>query len=174
MRMISQLGRWLRRDESRAVSDFSRHSTELVASLLKMAWFVEARDPYTGGHLWRVSRYAELLARAAGFREVDCARASLGGFLHDIGKLGLSDAILRKPGALTKDEMAIVRTHPEIGFRLLAGHPLAHLVSDAVLSHHERPDGPRREEDPDPGEQIIYAITYGDEIVCCFVPPSIP
>ena len=114
---------------------------QLMASLLSMAWFVEARDPYTGGHLWRVSRYARLLADAEGLSQADAATISIGGFLHDLGKIGVPDAILRKPDRLLEDEYAIIRTHPDIGLRMLAGHPLARLVSDAVGLHHERPDG---------------------------------
>ncbi len=114
---------------------------QLMHTLLAMAWVVEARDPYTGGHLWRVSRLAETLARRAGLGERDIARIAVGGFLHDLGKVGIPDAILRKPDRLTDDEFDIIRTHPAIGARLLAGHPLAALAVDAVLSHHERPDG---------------------------------
>lgn len=114
---------------------------ELLASLLVMAWMVEAKDPYTGGHLWRVSRYAELLAEQAGWDDADIARVAIGGFLHDLGKIGIPDAILRKPSRLDADELEIIRTHPEIGGRLLAAHPLAELVRPAVESHHERPDG---------------------------------
>ena len=113
----------------------------LLASLLAMAWVVEARDPYTGGHLWRVSRYAALLCERAGTSLAVCARVSVGAFLHDLGKVGIPDAILRKPSALNDDERAVIQTHPELGGRLLAGHPLAHWAIDAVQSHHERPDG---------------------------------
>lgn len=116
-------------------------ANHLLASLLTMAWFVEARDPYTGGHLWRVSRYARLLAEQAQFSEAEAARIGLGGFLHDLGKIGISDAILRKPARLSEDEYAVIKTHPDIGLRMLAGHPLAALVKDAVQLHHERPDG---------------------------------
>ncbi|OGB26597.1 MAG: phosphohydrolase [Burkholderiales bacterium RIFCSPLOWO2_02_FULL_57_36] len=118
-----------------------RQLDEILASLLVMGWMVEARDPYTGGHLWRVSRYSRLLATAAGLDQEHVARIALGGFLHDLGKIGVPDAILRKPGPLSADEQAVIRTHPDIGFRLLAAHPLAYLVRNAVLSHHERPDG---------------------------------
>jgi hypothetical protein len=118
-----------------------RQLDEILASLLVMAWMVEARDPYTGGHLWRVSRYSRLLATAAGLDQQHVARIALGGFLHDLGKIGVPDAILRKPGPLSADEQAVIRTHPDIGFRVLAAHPLAFLVRNAVLSHHERPDG---------------------------------
>jgi len=118
-----------------------KHYEELLGSLFVMAWFVEARDPYTGGHLWRVSRYAQLLARAGRLTPVQVALAGLGGFLHDLGKIGVPDAILRKPDKLTDGEYDIIKTHPTIGMRMLAAHPLAHLVRDAVLLHHERPDG---------------------------------
>ena len=118
-----------------------RQLDEILASLLVMAWMVEARDPYTGGHLWRVSRYSRLLATTAGLDGQHVARIAIGGFLHDLGKIGVPDAILRKPSSLTGDEQAVIRTHPDIGFRVLAAHPLAYLVRNAVLSHHERPDG---------------------------------
>ncbi|MET0961800.1 MAG: HD domain-containing phosphohydrolase [Noviherbaspirillum sp.] len=117
------------------------HREAILPSLLVMAWMVEARDPYTGGHLWRVSRFARLLAMCAHLPEDEVARITLGGFLHDLGKIVIPDPILRKPGPLTNSEYAVIRTHPEVGIRSLALHPLAGLVRDAVLSHHERPDG---------------------------------
>lgn len=123
------------------LKDRHNYQRRLMESLLAMAWFVEARDPYTGGHLWRVSRYTRVLADAAGLSDTESARVSLGGFLHDLGKVGVPDAILRKPGPLTDEEYAIMKTHPDVGMKLLAGHPLASLVQDAVSKHHERPDG---------------------------------
>lgn len=141
MNVIKQLGEWLAPKDCGEVPELGTQSSHLLASLLTMAWFVEARDPYTGGHLWRVSRYARLLAEAAGFNDADAARVSLGGFLHDLGKVGVPDAILRKPDRLTDGEYAVIKTHPSVGQRMLSGHPLARLVSDAVLLHHERPDG---------------------------------
>lgn len=138
--MRSFLSGWLSKAPL-ASSAATDPSIALASSLLMMAWFVEARDPYTGGHLWRVSRYARLLGAAAGLPAADVARVSLGGFLHDLGKIGIPDAVLRKSSALNDDEYAIVRTHPELGWRMLSGHPLAELVKEAVYSHHERPDG---------------------------------
>jgi hypothetical protein len=113
----------------------------LLQSLFVMAWMVEARDPYTGGHLWRVSQYSMLLSRDVGLDETEVARITLGGFLHDLGKVGVADAILNKPDRLTEEEYEVIKTHPEVGERLLAGHPLAPLARTAVLHHHERPDG---------------------------------
>jgi len=114
---------------------------QILASLLVMAWVVEARDPYTGGHLWRVSRYASLLCERAGLPSDECARIAVGGFLHDLGKVGIPDAILRKRERLSDEEYDVIKTHPDVGARMLAGHPLAELVRDAVLLHHETPDG---------------------------------
>lgn len=147
MTWFNRWGGWLGgpRHGDRASAETS--TNHLLASLLTMAWFVEARDPYTGGHLWRVSRYARLLAEHARFNDAEAARIGLGGFLHDLGKVGIPDAILRKPDRLSEDEYAVIKTHPAIGMRMLAGHPLAALVQEAVELHHERPDGqgyPRR------------------------------
>lgn len=141
MKAFKQLRHWLAPMAEHESASADANASHLLASLLTMAWFVEARDPYTGGHLWRVSRYARLLAENAGFGNADAARIGLGGFLHDLGKVGVPDAILRKPDRLSDDEYAVIKTHPDIGMRMLSGHPLRQLVSDAVLLHHERPDG---------------------------------
>ena len=117
------------------------HLEDLLSSLLVLAWMVEARDPYTGGHLWRVSQMSRILADEVGMGEVQVARVAIGGFLHDLGKIGVPDAILRKPDRLSPEEYEVIKTHPEVGMRVLAGHPLTALVRRAVLSHHETPDG---------------------------------
>lgn len=116
-------------------------SRPLLRSLYLMASMVEARDPYTGGHLWRVSQFSGLLAADLRLGDTEVARITLGGFLHDLGKIGVPDAILNKADRLSDDEYAVIQTHPEIGARLLSGHPLSPLVHAAVALHHERPDG---------------------------------
>lgn len=141
MNPFQQLRHWFAAGADHGPAATGSQSSDLLASLLNMAWFVEARDPYTGGHLWRVSRYARMLAESSGFSDADAARIGLGGFLHDLGKVGVPDAILRKPASLNDEEYAVIKTHPDIGMRMLSGHPLRQLVSDAVLLHHERPDG---------------------------------
>lgn len=115
--------------------------SDLLKSLYSMALMVEARDAYTGGHLWRVSQYSLETARALGVNETECQRIALSGFLHDLGKVGVPDAILNKPDKLTDDEYNVIKTHPEIGARLLEDHPLASLAMGGVLCHHETPDG---------------------------------
>ncbi len=113
----------------------------LLNSLFGLAMIVEARDPYTGGHLWRVGQFSKLLALQAGLSQYDVALCEIGGFLHDLGKVGVPDAILNKPDRLTEAEFNIIKTHPAVGGRLLVTHPLSKLAMDAVIGHHERPDG---------------------------------
>lgn len=118
-----------------------KHAEHLLKSLFTMAAMVEARDPYTGGHLWRVSQFSRLLAEDAGLAPNAVARIALGAFLHDLGKVGVPDAILGKRDRLTEEEYETIKTHPAVGNRLLADHPLAELARSAILSHHETPDG---------------------------------
>ncbi|TRZ56448.1 MAG: HD-GYP domain-containing protein [Rhodocyclaceae bacterium] len=135
----------------------------LLKSLFALASMVEARDPYTGGHLWRVSQFSRLLAENAGLPASDVARIMVGGFLHDLGKIAVPDAILNKPDRLSDTEYAVIMTHPDVGHRLLADHPLADLALAAVHAHHERPDGagyPRRLASADiPLDARIVGIT---------------
>lgn len=112
-----------------------------LKSLLIMGAIVEARDPYTGGHLWRVTRYSGLLASKIGLSSEEIMRAEIGGFLHDLGKVGVPDAILRKPAGLTEEEFEVIKTHPSIGANLIGEHPLAPLARDPIHHHHERVNG---------------------------------
>ena len=121
--------------------DVSKHQEDLLTSLLVMAWMVEARDAYTGGHLWRVSQFSQLLAQHAGMLANDVSRIAVGAFLHDLGKISVPDHILGKKDRLTEDEYAVIKTHPEVGWRMLASHPLAKLAEQAIRAHHETPDG---------------------------------
>lgn len=136
-------------------------SHELLRTLFNMAWVVEARDPYTGGHLWRVSQFSALLAEVAGHSPLEQNRVALGGFLHDMGKVGVPDAILNKTGPLTDEEYAIIKTHPDVGHRLLRDHPLAKLTDSAVRDHHERPDGTGYPRGLEPGKTSLDARIVG-------------
>jgi len=102
---------------------------------------VEARDAYTGGHLWRVSQYARLLALEIGLSENEALQVSIGGYLHDVGKVGIPDHILNKQASLNEQEYNIIKTHPQIGTDLVREHPLAMLAIDAIHHHHERVNG---------------------------------
>jgi HD-GYP domain-containing protein (c-di-GMP phosphodiesterase class II) len=111
---------------------------EFVGSL---ASALDARDCYTAGHSHRVSELACATARAMGLPSVQLDEIRIGSLLHDIGKIGVADQVLQKPGRLTEDEFAIIRQHPIIGRRILEGvHGFAPYLS-AVELHHENWDG---------------------------------
>jgi HD-GYP domain-containing protein (c-di-GMP phosphodiesterase class II) len=119
----------------------SRINKELLKSMLTMGAVVEARDAYTGGHLWRVSQFAKRLALKLGMSNQQAIQVALGGFLHDLGKVGVPDAILNNKAVLTSREYAVIKTHAEIGADLIVQHPLSFLAYDVIRHHHERVDG---------------------------------
>ena len=117
-----------------------REHEDAIAALAEA---VEAKDPLTGGHIDRVTRLAEALGRAIGLNTQALRQLRRAAILHDVGKIGVPEAILNKPGRLTPEEFAIIRRHPEIGARIL-GHLDAIGIEEviaAVRGHHERWDG---------------------------------
>jgi putative nucleotidyltransferase with HDIG domain len=113
---------------------------EQLAAAMLLAETLDVRDGGTARHSHTVGRYAGDIARALGLDEGRVERIRAAGVLHDIGKLGVADAILKKPGTLTADEWAEMRRHSELGARILAHANLAD-ISAWVLAHHERLDG---------------------------------
>jgi diguanylate cyclase (GGDEF)-like protein/putative nucleotidyltransferase with HDIG domain len=111
-----------------------------LATLVSLAEALDLRDTGTADHSWTVGRYCGLIAAELGFPPERVKRIQVAGILHDIGKIGLPDAILQKPGPLGKTELAEIRTHPEIGAQVLNSRGLED-VREWVLAHHERPDG---------------------------------
>jgi putative two-component system response regulator len=110
-------------------------------AFMTLALTIEARDPHTNGHCERLARHAVRLGRALGLCEDDLGALHRGGFLHDVGKIGVPDAVLLKPGPLTREEMALMQRHPVIGDSLCAPLQSLRHVRPIVLSHHERLDG---------------------------------
>jgi len=102
---------------------------------------VEARDHYTSGHSLRVRQYSLRLAEALGLEERLTKQLGLAAKLHDIGKVGVPDVILNKPGLLTEEEFDVVRQHPVIGERILAPIIRNLNILATIRSHHERIDG---------------------------------
>jgi len=113
----------------------------LLKSLVSLATVIEAKDPYTGGHTWRVSRYARILAEEIGLLQDEVFIVHFGSLMHDIGKVSVPDQILNKQDKLTNVEYEIIKKHPETGLMLVRDHPLGVLTLDIVASHHERFDG---------------------------------
>jgi len=111
------------------------------ATLEAFARAIDARDPYTAGHSERVARCVVTLARAGGLPDAEIETLRRGSMLHDIGKVGVPDAVLRKPGPLDADERAAIEAHPAIGYYMLESVPFLAEALPAVRSHHERWDG---------------------------------
>ncbi len=115
------------------------HLMEMVTSL---AGAIDAKDPYTKGHSTSVSRYAEALARAVNLPENEVERIKIGALLHDVGKIGIPESVLKKPGKLTDEEWKIMKQHPTIGAeKVLAPNEALRDLIPIVKYHHERIDG---------------------------------
>jgi diguanylate cyclase (GGDEF)-like protein/putative nucleotidyltransferase with HDIG domain len=111
-----------------------------LAVVLDLAEAADLRFSGSARHSETVGRYAELMARELGLPEERVSRVRLAGMLHDIGKVGVPDSILRKPGELTEQELVTIRHHPQLGAQILE-HPSLVDVRAWVGAHHERPDG---------------------------------
>ena len=112
-----------------------------LGAIRALAATLDARDPYTAGHSERVSALSVLIGRQMGLDAAELDVLRLGALLHDIGKIGLSDAILRKPGPLTAEEYDQLKRHPGQGARILRQVPFLAPHIPIVELHHERPDG---------------------------------
>ena len=132
-------------DEKQAL--VARMHRSYLSTITSLARTIEAKDPYTGDHTERVAQIACVLAEQMGFGETDVRAVHVGAVIHDIGKIGVPDRVLLKPGALDAEELGLIRRHPEISSYILADLDLPAIVHQMVRSHHERfggggyPDG---------------------------------
>ena len=111
-----------------------------LATVVGLAEALDIRDTGSTGHSQTVGRYAQITATELGLTPERIERVRIAGLLHDVGKIGVSDRVITKPGPLDADEWQQMRTHPEIAARLLA-HPEFDDLRAWILAHHERPDG---------------------------------
>ncbi len=118
----------------------SVESQAQLATVISLAEALDQRDSSTARHSQTVGRLCELMADELGFEPDRVQRIRLAGILHDIGKIGVPDSILRKPGPLTSEEYAEMRRHPEIGARILSAREMDD-IREWISAHHERPDG---------------------------------
>lgn len=102
---------------------------------------IDAKDPYTRGHSERVAALSKQIALAYGLDETESERIRTAGIVHDVGKIGVPERVLCKPGKLDDEEFALIKLHPEIGHRILKGVTLLEHTLPGVLHHHERFDG---------------------------------
>jgi len=110
-------------------------------ALFGLAEAIEAKDPYTKGHCGRVAAYTLVLAREAGYPDDGLETLEFGAFLHDIGKIGIRDAVLLKPGPLDDAEWVHMREHPVKGYEIASKIEMLKPIMSAVRNHHERWDG---------------------------------
>jgi putative nucleotidyltransferase with HDIG domain len=122
--------------EALEVLQHTYHST-----LMALGTALDSRDADTDGHSLRVTLYTTRLARKLGVPERDIRVIQQGAVLHDIGKIGVPDELLRKPGPLSESEWVLMRKHPIIGYRILSGIKFLQGAAQLVLHHHERYDG---------------------------------
>jgi putative two-component system response regulator len=128
----------------RSLVRLKRYTDELESAeaiILGLGATIEARDPNTQGHCQRLARFATTLGRELGLDETDLAALERGGYLHDIGKIAVPDAVLMKHGTLDTREYQVMREHPVVGDALCAGLRSLQAVRPIVRSHHERLDG---------------------------------
>ena len=119
----------------------SRLQHSYLSTITSLARTIEAKDPYTGGHTDRVSRLTSVIATELGFTADELQAVEVGAVVHDIGKIGVQDAVLLKPGKLTPEERAEIERHPEIGSYILGELDVPAIVKQMVRNHHERYDG---------------------------------
>ncbi len=112
-------------------------------TLLRLAKAGEYRDEETGNHVIRMARFSRVIAETLGLDEAECESIELAAPMHDIGKIGIPDQILLKPGKLTPEEFEIIKEHTVIGYEILKGSPSKYLKMGAeiALGHHEKFDG---------------------------------
>ncbi len=118
--------------------DSKKQQTRLIAAFIST---MEAKDTYTQGHSERVGEYAELIARQMELSQKKISILREAAVLHDVGKIGIEDYILRKPGPLDPDERRKMQEHPSIGVKIVEQVGLAPEVVEMIGQHHERPDG---------------------------------
>lgn len=127
--------------QTQLANDASQYKKLSEQSLLAITRAVEAKDLYTKGHSERVAKYSEMIAKKMGYSDDDAKTLYIMALMHDVGKIGIPDAIINKPGALTDEEFKIIKSHPVIGADILKEVDAFEKISEIALNHHERVDG---------------------------------
>lgn len=139
-KIVSDRAKWLEDQVMQATRDVRIRERE---TLLRLAKAGEYRDEGTGNHIIRMAKYARLIASELKLSAMECDEIESSAPMHDIGKIGIPDQILLKPGPLNDEELCIMRRHAEIGYQILADSPSRYLQMGAViaLGHHEKFNG---------------------------------
>ncbi|MBP1183909.1 HD domain-containing phosphohydrolase [Methylobacterium sp. PvR107] len=140
VRRLAEQAAWLDGEVEAALRHMREREEEMI---FRLALAVEYRDNDTGDHTWRVARYSQIVAEGLGLAPDLCRNLYLAAPLHDVGKVGIPDSVLLKPGRLDPDEFALIKTHAAIGKRILGGSAseLIRLAAEIAEAHHEKWDG---------------------------------
>lgn len=120
---------------------YEEQRLSFMGTIRAMSGALDAKDRYTRGHSDRVAHVSAEISRALGYSDEAVERVRIAGIVHDVGKIGVPEAVLCKPGRLTDEEFDKIKMHPEIGFQILEGIPGLRDILPGVLHHHERVDG---------------------------------
>ncbi len=164
-KMVADRAQWLEEQVMQATREVRTRERE---TLMKLAKAGEYRDEETGNHILRMAKYARLIAEELNLTAMECDEIESAAPMHDIGKIGIPDLILLKPGRHTPEEQLIMRKHPMIGYNILADSPSRFLQMGAViaLGHHEHyngggyPQGLTGEDIPLPARIVAVADVF--------------
>ena len=127
---------------------------------------IDAKDTYTNGHSGRVAEYAEMIAKRCGYTDEQLNNLYMMGLVHDVGKIGIPDAVINKPGKLTEEEFEVIKTHPVLGAKILGTIQGMPTLYTGARWHHERydgtgyPDGLAGDKIPEEARIIAVADAY--------------
>ncbi|MEE8414529.1 MAG: HD domain-containing phosphohydrolase [Dehalococcoidales bacterium] len=127
--------------EDKVLEQTKKIRASFLSSVTALAYALEAKDKYTSGHSQRVADISASIAKEMGLPQKDIDKIKLAGLVHDIGKIGVKESVLNKPGRLTDEEFQHVQSHPEIGEHILAPIASDDIILRLVRHHHERYDG---------------------------------
>jgi two-component system response regulator RpfG len=163
--IISSRAQWL---EDQVVVATQQILAREQETLLRLARAGEYRDEHTGNHVMRIAKFCRLLAQSLGLPKPECDAIELASPMHDIGKIGIPDYILLKPGKLTPSEFAVMRGHSRLGYEILCDSQSIYIQLGAIIAlyHHEKfdgsgyPDGLRGEAIPLPARIVAVADVF--------------
>ena len=154
----------------RYINDLQRSADEnrelFLGTVKSLAAAIDGKDPYTRGHSERVSRMSMAIAQRLGLSDEECEKIRISALLHDVGKIGIDDSILKKPAALTDAEFEIMKQHPQKGYKIMSQIPAMKEFLPGMYMHHEMvngegyPQGLKGDEIPIMGKVVAVADTF--------------
>ena len=154
----------------RFISDLQKSAEEnrqlFLGTVKGLAAAIDGKDPYTRGHSERVSRFSVAIAQRMGLDDNECEKIRISALLHDVGKIGIDDAVLKKPAALTDEEYELMKKHPQKGYKIMSQIPAMKEFLPGMYMHHEMvdgkgyPQGLKGDEIPLMGKIVAVADTF--------------